>query len=66
MTPGWERVTVEMEKVKETITCVFICVCVCVYLQLLQQVKVLLSEALIGPLQLCSSLVLVEGRGCVQ
>lgn len=28
MTPGWERVKVEMEKVKETITCVFICMCV--------------------------------------
>ena len=41
-------------------------VCVCVYLQLLQQVEVLLSEALIGPLQLCSSLVLVEGWGCVE
>lgn len=36
------------------------------YLQLLQQVKVLLSEVLIGPLQLCSSLVLVEGWGRVQ
>lgn len=36
------------------------------YLQLLKQVQVLLSEALIGPLQLCGSLVLVEGRRRVQ
>lgn len=38
----------------------------CMYLQLLQQVEVLLSKALIGPLQLCSPLLLVEGGGCVQ
>lgn len=37
-----------------------------VHLQLLKQVEVLLTEALIGPLQLSSSLVLVEGWGRVQ
>lgn len=44
----------------------FVQACVCVYLELLEQVEVLLSQALIGPLQLRSSLVLVEGRGRVQ
>lgn len=36
------------------------------YLQLLQQVKVLLPQALIGPFQLGCSLLLIEGRGRVQ
>lgn len=36
------------------------------YLQLLQQVQVLLSQALIGPFQLRCPLLLVKGRGRVQ
>lgn len=63
VTPWWDRVMVETKKSEKEDN---LCLCVCVYLQLLQQVEVLLSEALIGPLQLCSSLLLVEGWGRVQ
>lgn len=48
--------------------CLEVCVCVHVrvYLQLLLQLRVVLLQTVVDPLQLCCSLVLAEVRGRVQ